>query len=177
MAGARGRYLKNLAEWVNPPSDDVACYVQVRNSWSAAHEPVPDKPWLPEEAKQPEPRPARGFKVSPGATLVRRLGTVPAPAYIESVSGRKARCLVQVAGAELPVEIPFRILEARGLKVGMRFMWWMSEDGSVTVDDIDDMPPNRLTAAEEAEAQRLYTSFRNRIASGNAWGMDPAQDR
>lgn len=36
---------------------------------------------------------------------------------------------------------------------------------------------NRLTAAEEAEGQRLYKSFRDQIAKGNTWGMDPAQDR
>jgi hypothetical protein len=56
-------------------------------------------------------------------------------------------------------------------------MWWMSEDGSITTEDIDDMPPNRLTAVEEAEAQRLYSSFSNQVAKGNAWGMNPAQDR
>lgn len=177
MPTARGKYSKKLAGWVDAPYDDVTCYVQVLNSWSVLDEPILEKPWLPEEAKQPEPRSARGFKVSLDATVLRRNGTVPAPAYIESVSGRKARCLVQVAGAELPVEMPFRVLEACGLKVGMRFMWWMSEDGSITAEDIDDMPPNRLTAAEEAEAQRLYTSFREQVSSGNSWGMNPTQDR
>lgn len=176
MPAVRGKYSKKLAGWIEAPADDVTCYVKVMNAWAPTHDPVPE-PWLPEDAKQPEPRPASGFKVSTDVTLIRRLGTVPAPAFIEAVVGRKARCLVQVAGAELPVEIPFRILESRGLKVGDRFMWWMSEDGSITAEDIDDMPPNRLTAAEEAEGKRLYKSFRDQIAKGNTWGMDPAQDR
>ncbi len=94
-------------------------------------------------------------------------------AYIESISGRRATCLVQVAGAELPVEIPVRLLDARGLKVGMRFLWWMSEDGSVTDQDIDDLPPNRLKDAEQDELRQLYEEFRADVASGEDWGLDP----
>lgn len=59
----------------------------------------------------------------------------------------------------------------------MCFLWWMSEDGSVAAEDIDDLPPNRLTDAEEEEAQRLYQELCKDIASGNDWGMNPAQDR
>jgi|GEM_PF-6185484 len=176
MPGVRGKCSNKLAEWIDSPVDDVARYVKVMNSWATSHDSIPE-PWLPEEAKQPEPRPASAFKVSPDVTLIRRLGTVPAPAFIETVTGRKARCLVQVAGAELPVEIPIRILESRGLRIGDRFMWWMSEDGSITAEDIDDMPPNRLTDAEEAEGQRLYDSLREQVAKGCTWGMNPTQER
>lgn len=177
MPAVRGKYAKRLSEWIDAPSDEVDCYAQVLGSWAAPDEPTPERPWLPKEAKQLENPPTPVFKVIPDASLVRRLGTLPAIAYIESITGRKARCLVQVAGSELPVELPVRILDARGFKKGMRFLWWMSEDGSVAAEDIDDLPPNRLTAAEEEEAQQLYQEFCDDIASGNDWGMNPAQDR
>jgi hypothetical protein len=177
MPGVRRKHAKRLSEWIDTPSNEVDCYAQVLGSWATPAEPTQERPWLPEEAKQLEDPPVPAFKLIADASLVRRLGTVPAIAYIESITGKKARCLVQVAGSELPVELPVRILDARGLKEGMRFLWWMSEDGSVAVDDIDDLPPNRLTAAEEAEAQQLYREFCDDIASGNDWGMNPAQDR
>jgi hypothetical protein len=105
------------------------------------------------------------------------VGTLPAFARLEAVIGRKVRCIVQVAGSELPVELPVRLFDARGLKPGDRFLWWMREDGSVAAEDIDDMPPNRLTAAEEQEAQRLYQELCEDIASGDNWGLSAGQGR
>ena len=81
MPGVRGRYVKELAEWIDPPTDAVDCYAEVLNSWSAS-EAHRERPWPPEEAAKAE--------------------------------------------------------------------------GPPTEEIIDDMPPNRLTAAEEQEAQRLY---------------------
>jgi hypothetical protein len=53
----------------------------------------------------------------------------------------------------------------------------MSEDGSVAAEDIDDLPPNRLTAVEEQEAQRLYQELCEDVASGDAWGLGTGQGR
>jgi hypothetical protein len=177
MTKVRQKHAKRLSEWIETASDEVVCYAQVLGTWATPTGQARERPWLPEEAKQLEEPPVPAFKLSPDTSLVRRLGTVPAIAFIESITGKKARCLVQVAGSELPVELPVRILDARGFKKGTRFLWWMSEDGSVAAEDIDDLPPNRLTTAEEAEAHQLYQEFRDDIASGIDWGMNPAQDR
>ena len=174
MPGVRGAYAKQLSEWqIDTPSDEVVCYAEFLGMWSAQEGPSSDRSWLPEDAKYTGEVPASDFKVIADSSLGRRPGTVPAVAYIESISGRKARCLVQVAGSELPVELPVRILEARSLGVGMRFLWWMSEDGSVTAHDIDDVPPNRLSALEEEEGQRLYQELCDDIAAGDDWGVNP----
>jgi hypothetical protein len=98
-----------------------------------------------------------------------RAGTLPAIAYLESISGRKARCIVQVAGTELPVEFPFRLLDVRGLKVGDRFLWWMSEDGSVAAQDIDDLPQNRLSRREIEEGMRISGELRRDADAGDDW--------
>jgi hypothetical protein len=172
MPGVRGRHAKELAEWIDASTDAVDCYAEVLNSWSAS-ESHRQRPWLPEEAAKAEAPPTEEFKVIPNRALGRRAGTLPAFARLETVVGRKARCIVQVAGSELPV----RLLDARGLKPGDRFLWWMSEDGSVASEDIDDMPPNRLTAAEEQEAQRLYRELCEDIASGDNWGLSAGQGR
>jgi len=170
MLGGRGRFTRELAEWIDAPMGVVDCYAEVLNSWSTS-ETHREKPWLPEEAASAETLPTEEFKVIPNRTLGRRTGTLPAFARLETVVGRKARCIVQVAGTELPVELPVRFLNARGLEPGDRFLWWMSEDGSVTSEDIDDMPPSRLTTAEEQEAQRLYEELCEDIASGDNWGL------
>lgn len=170
MPGVRGAYAKELGEWIDAPTDAVACYAEVMNSWSAP-DIYRERPWLPEEAEKAEAPSGAEIKVIPDPGIGRRAGTLPAIAVLESIAGRKARCLVQVAGSELPVDLPVRLLDARGLKPGNRFLWWMSEDGSVASEDIDDLPPNRLTVAEEAEAQRLYQELCEDIASGDPWGL------
>src|SRR5689334_21456992 len=148
MPRERARYSKELAEWFDAPVDAVDCYAEVLTSWSASDEQRA-RPWLPVEAAKFEAPPTEEFKVIPNRAIARRAGTLPVFARIEEIAGRKARCVVQVAGSELPVELPVRLLDARGLKKGDRFLWWMSEDGSVAAEDIDDMPPNRLSATEE----------------------------
>ncbi len=176
MPGVRGRYAKELAEWFDAPTDAVECYAEVLNSW-AAPESHQERPWLPEAAENAETPPTEDFKVIPDRALSRRAGTLPAIAFVESIAGRKARCVVQVAGSELPIDLPVRLLDARGLKPGDRFLWWMSEDGSVAAEDIDDLPPNRLTAAEEQEAQRLYQEHCEDVASGDPWGFGAGKGR
>ena len=176
MLGVRGEYAKELAEWIEGPTDEVDCYAEVLDSWSAS-EPQQEKPWLPGEAEKAETPPTDDFAVIANRSLGRRPGTLPAIAFLESIVGRKARCLVQVAGSELPVDLPVRLLDARGLKPGDRFLWWMSEDGSVAAEDIDDLPPNRLTTDEEEEAQQLYRELCEDIASGDDWGLSLGQGR
>jgi hypothetical protein len=176
MPAVRGRYAKELAEWIDALTDAVDYYAEILNSWSEweAHR---ERPWLPEEAAKAEAPRTDEFEVIPNRALGRRAGTLPAFARLDAVVGRKARCIVQVAGSELPVELPIRLLDARGLKPGDFFYWWMSEDGSVAAEDIDDMLPSRLTSAEEQEAQRLYEELREDIASGDSWGLSAGQGR
>lgn len=167
MSRIWGENVERSTAWaVVAPRDGLARYASDLEAWSTRR-----RPWLPEEATYREPPSAREFRPVADGSYRRRTRALPAIAAIESIRGRKARCLVQVAGTELPVELPARILEARGLKPGMRFMWWMREDGSVSADDIDDLPPiDRLSAHEEREGQRLYEELLVDRASGDDWG-------
>jgi hypothetical protein len=91
----------------------------------------------------------------------RKQQKLAAKATVDSISGRKAICLVEIAGTTLPVEFPADLLHARNLKVGMRFLWWMSQDGSVVPQNIDDLPQNHLTAREIEESKRIAEKLRH----------------
>lgn len=101
----------------------------------------------------------------------------PVPARIESITGPLALCFVEVAGSELPIEMPLSILSPHATKAGDRFLWRIREAGEIAPEDISEVPPNRLTADEEGEASRLYDSLMEAIAAGDRWGLDPRQDR
>ncbi len=167
MSGIWGENVKRSTEWeVREPPYGIARYANDLEAWSTRR-----RPWLPEEATCRELPSAREFSPVADGSFRRRTRALPTIAAIESIGGRKARCLVQVAGTELAVELPARILEARGLKPGMRFLWWMSEDGSVSAEDIDDLPStDRLTNREEEEGQRLYEELLDDLTSGDEWG-------
>lgn len=54
---------------------------------------------------------------------------------------------------------------------GTRFLWWMSDDGSVLPGDIDlacsQIPT--LSQAEEEERQRLHEELIQRVRTGDLW--------
>lgn len=176
MPVVRERLAKDLADWIDAPTDAVNRYAEAITSWSAS-ETTMRTPWPPQEAEKVEAVPSARIRVFSDRASRRSAVVAAAIARLESISGRTARCLVQVAGSELSVDLPLRPLEERDLKPGDRFLWWMSEDGSVAAEDIDDLPPNRLTAAEEATAQRLHEELRQRTASGDPWGLVARQGR
>lgn len=172
------KYSKGLIEWVEYPISDIQMYTIVINSWSPSHASLAERPWVPEETQQVERLSQAGvLNLSAEGLPNRRHGTVPAPAVIEKICGNTAICLVHVAGTELPVEIPFNVLKYHGFKIGDRFLWWMSKDGSIQPNDIDDLAPISLTAEEEEEAENLYNSLYENDDNENAWEMSPIQDR
>jgi hypothetical protein len=104
MPGVRGEYAMRLLEWTGPSVNPFVRYAKALNSWCAPG-PQARPEWSPEEAKKTDEEiAAEDFKVIPTPSFARRAGTLPAMAYIQSISGRRATCLVEVAGAELPVE-------------------------------------------------------------------------
>ena len=54
------------------------------------------------------------------------------------------------------------------LREGMKFIWWMSHDGTVLPEDIDPDVPREavLSAQEEAAYQQLWKAFQDRLAGG-----------
>jgi hypothetical protein len=159
---------RRVSDWVEAPHDEVARYARNLNAWGSPQAAPREKPWLPEDAKEITTAPV-DFGVIRTLTYGRRPGTIPALATIEAISGRRARCLVEISGSVLPVELPLRLLENRGLKLGMRFLWWMSRDGSVTSQDIDDLPKNTLSYRELAEFERLSEESRLDSERGEQW--------
>lgn len=98
---------RRASDWMEAPRDEVALYARDLDAWAPARLPK-GKPWQPEEATETKVASAP-FSVMPSVTFGRRPGTVPARATIEAISGRRARCLVEICGSVLPVELPLRV--------------------------------------------------------------------
>ena len=170
MPSSLDTYSGDLAEWIEVPTDTVVHYAEVLNSWTKSRSDQTHK-WLPTKADASGASSDDVFTLLGPRALGRRAGTLPAFARFQSIAGRKAHCAVQIAGTELPVELPAHVLTSHGLKPGSRFLWWMSQDGSVALEDIDDLPANCLTNAEIEEAKTLYQNLCDDIAAGDTWGL------
>jgi hypothetical protein len=98
-------------------------------------------------------------------------GTLAARCVVESIEGDEARCLVEVEGVHLRVALNAAFLRQHNLSEGMKFLWWMSDDGIVLPQDIDpDVPQTpRLSAEEETVHRQLWEEFQKRIESGEVW--------
>jgi hypothetical protein len=59
-------------------------------------------------------------------------------------------------------------MQARGLTPGSRFVWWMSNDGSVRLSDIDsDLPKEpQLSDSEDEERRCLRETSKRRFEEG-----------
>lgn len=90
---------------------------------------------------------------------------IPSPGAIEYFHGDNARCLVEIHGRSLPVDLPSEPLQRHGLSEHMRFEWVMTDD-TVRFEDIKACPVADLSSAERAELDRLYQEDR----------ADPAAD-
>lgn len=98
-------------------------------------------------------------------------GTLLTRCVIESIRGEEAHCRVEVEGAWLPVAFNAALLRRHNLSEGMKFIWWMREDGDVMPEDIDpDLPQMpKLSSEEESTYRQLQTDFRHRLDSGEVW--------
>jgi hypothetical protein len=84
---------------------------------------------------------------------------------VESFHGQVARCLVEIHGVRLPVDIPREALDLHGLHEHMRFEWLMRDDGGIQPKDIRPLPPPRLSPEERAELKSVYEEVRRDPAS------------
>jgi serine/threonine protein kinase len=75
---------------------------------------------------------------------------------IDAFDGARARCLVDIAGATLPVDFPSKPLHQLGLREGMHFHWRMSDDGAVRDADISHVPTPEPSEEEQQAVESLY---------------------
>jgi hypothetical protein len=75
---------------------------------------------------------------------------------VQSFRENYARCLVDIHGARLPVDIPREALEPHGLQENMRFQWVIHNDGGpIHPQDIKPLPNQRLSGEELMQLQTL----------------------
>jgi hypothetical protein len=90
-------------------------------------------------------------------------------AVVRSISGSTAVCLVNIAGVVIPVDLPAEVLRFHGLTRGQRFLWWMSEDGSITRQDIDPLSEPVLSPQQQEQGRRLFAKLQDDLAAGRVW--------
>ncbi|MGL4554348.1 MAG: hypothetical protein ACRC33_24565 [Gemmataceae bacterium] len=92
---------------------------------------------------------------------------------VELEDSDEAVCSMLAGGYELPrVRFPARVLRAKKLSVGSRFLWIVRDSVNVRPEDIDVNTPqaDRRTPEEEAERERLFKKFEARVAEdGGIW--------
>jgi hypothetical protein len=90
---------------------------------------------------------------------------VSARCVVEYFHGDSARCLVEIEGHAVPVDLPEGALRPHGLRENMKFEWVMDGD-VVRPQDIRPLPAPVLSMQEREEIDRLYEEDR----------QDPAPD-
>lgn len=88
-----------------------------------------------------------------------------AEGVVEYFHGNQARCLVDIDGMSLPVNLPAAALRSHGLTENMRFAWRMQDDGSVRPRDLRPLPDPQLSTEERQELDKRYQADRDDSAS------------
>ena len=92
----------------------------------------------------------------------------------QELQGDVTRCMANVDGTALPVDLPTAVLRGAGVIASVPFEWRIREDGTVTSADISLRPPApTLSREERAEIERLYEKHKSDQAT-DVWG--PAAD-
>jgi hypothetical protein len=127
----------------------------------------------PMEPCPPEVDPARAVEEQWKPRVISTKTEPMARCRVVAFEGDEAVCIVFMDGYEIPrVGFPARVLKAKGLDVGGRFIWTMRDSARVFASDIDtDVPQtDDMGAADKAELEEMYEKFqRRRTEDGGEW--------
>lgn len=79
------------------------------------------------------------------------------------------RCMANVDGTALPVDLPTAVLREAGVVPNVAFEWRIREDGTVLAADISPQAVPTLSTEELDEIERLYQKHKSEDAT-DVWG-------